>query len=172
MNVLVLGVGNILLADEGAGVQAVAELERNYAFPPGVELLDGGTAGIELLRRIAARDLLLIIDAMNSGRAAGSIARFTDAEVGGRLRMRISPHQLGLSDLMAAALLTGETPKEVILFGIEPQDIEPGFSLSPPVSAALSEVVKMVLAELGRRGLEVTRRRGEERYFWEKDRVA
>lgn len=169
MNILVLGVGNILLSDEGVGVQALAELTRSYEFPDAVELLDGGTAGIELLRHIADRDLLLIVDAMKSGRPPGTVERFTGEAVGGRLRTRISPHQLGLSDLLAAAAMTGEMPAEVILFGVEPENLEPGFVLSAPVAQALQEVVEMVVCELRQRGIEARPRRGGERFFWEEE---
>ncbi len=153
MRALVLGVGNVLLSDEGVGVHAAAMLERSFRFPDAVEILDGGTAGIELLRHIAGRDLLVIIDAMSSGAEPGSVLRLSGGEVPARMRSRISPHQLGLSDLLAAAALTGEMPGETVLYGIEPENLEPGLELSPAVARACGEVVEAVAAELAARGL-------------------
>jgi len=175
MNVLILGVGNILLGDEGVGIHALAELERHYLLPDGVELLDGGTAGIELLRHIAGRDLCIIIDAMQSGAPPGTVAVFRDRQVGARLTTRISPHQLGLSDLLAAAALIGETPKRVVLVGIEPASLEPGLTLSPPAAAAIPGALAEVEAELRACGLELHRRpqpADDLRFFWEEQSLA
>jgi hydrogenase maturation protease len=148
LDILVLGIGNVLLTDEGVGVRTLKELERRFSFPANVELLDGGTAGIELLRHIRNRDCLIIIDAMKSGQVPGTIVRVAGEDVPAAFRTRISPHQLGLSDLLAAAMLTDELPKNLILFGVEPESIDIGLDLTETVEANLGKLIEAVADEL------------------------
>ena len=148
MDILVLGIGNVLLTDEGVGVRTLKELERRFSFPANVELLDGGTAGIELLRHIRNRDCLIIIDAMKSGQVPGTIVRVAGEDVPAAFRTRISPHQLGLSDLLAAAMLTDELPKNLVLFGVEPESIDIGLDLTETVEANLGKLIEAVADEL------------------------
>jgi len=148
MDILVLGVGNLLLSDEGVGVRALDELERRFTIPPGVELLDGGTAGMELLGQLAGRSVLVILDAVNCGKPPGTLVRFADAEVPAVFRRKISPHQLGISDLLAAARLTGILPERLVLFGVQPKELGTGLELSREVGAVLEELTLMVALEL------------------------
>jgi hydrogenase maturation protease len=148
LDILVLGIGNVLLTDEGIGVRALKELERKYTFPANVELLDGGTAGIELLRHIRKRDYLIIIDAMKCSQEPGTVVRIEGQDVPAAFRARISPHQLGLSDLLAAAILTDELPKNLVLFGVEPDNIDIGLDLSVKVEASVDKLVDAVADEL------------------------
>lgn len=147
-HILILGVGNVLLTDEGIGIRAVLELARRYALPSEVELLDGGTSGIELLHHISSRPHCIIIDAMKNEQPPGTVMRVEHDDVPAAFRTRISPHQLGLSDLLAAAMLTGETPKRLVLFGIEPLSVDPGLDLSAPVEACLDRLLAAVVDEL------------------------
>ncbi len=160
MDILVMGIGNVLLSDEGVGVKAVEELQSRYTFPKGVELLDGGTAGIELLTYIRNRQVVIIIDAMHWNKTPGAIGKVENEDVPAAFRTRISPHQLGLSDLLAAAMLTDEMPGRLVLFGIQPGSLEPGFSLSPPVEENFEKLLACVLDELGSLGCEITPRTG------------
>ena len=148
MDIFILGIGNVLLTDEGIGVRALKELERKYTFPANVELLDGGTAGIELLRHIRNRDYLIIIDAMKCGHDAGTVVRVEGDDVPAVFRARISPHQLGLSDLLAAAMLTDELPKKLVLFGVEPESIDIGLDLTDTVEASVEKLIGAVVDEL------------------------
>lgn len=148
MDILVLGIGNVLLTDEGIGVRALKELERRYTYPTNVELLDGGTAGIELLRHIRNRDYLIIIDAMKCGQEPGTVFRVEGDEVPAAFRTRISPHQLGLSDLLAAAMLTDELPANLVLYGVEPESIDIGLDLTETVEANVDKLVGAVADEL------------------------
>ena len=148
MDILVLGIGNVLLTDEGVGVRALNELERRYTFPENVELLDGGTAGIELLRHIRNRDYLIIIDAMKFDQEPGTVSRVEGQDVPAAFRTRISPHQLGLSDLLAAAMLTDELPKNLVLFGVEPESLNIGLDLTDTVEASLEKLTGAILEEL------------------------
>ena len=148
MDILILGIGNVLLTDEGIGVRALKELERKFTFPANVELLDGGTAGIELLRHIRNRDYLIIIDAMKCDQEPGTVVRVEGDDVPAAFRTRISPHQLGLSDLLAAAMLTDELPKNLVLFGVEPESIDIGLDLTETVEANVDTLVGAVADEL------------------------
>jgi len=148
LDILVLGIGNVLLTDEGIGVRALNELERRYSFPENVELLDGGTAGIELLRHIRNRDYLIIIDAMKFNQEPGTVSRVEGNDVPAAFRTRISPHQLGLSDLLAAAMLTGELPENLVLFGVEPENLDIGLDLTDTVEASVEKLTEAIIDEL------------------------
>ena len=148
MDILVLGIGNVLLTDEGIGVRALNELERRYTFPENVELLDGGTAGIELLRHIRNRDYLIIIDAMKFNQEPGTVTRVEGNDVPAAFRTRISPHQLGLSDLLAAAMLTDELPPNLVLFGVEPENLDIGLDLTDTVEASVEKLTGAIIDEL------------------------
>ena len=165
MKVLVLGVGNLLLRDEGAGVRELEEFERRYEVPAGVELLDGGTSGIELLHHFRGLDLLIILDVVRNGSPPGAVFRMSGEEVPTLFRKRISPHQLGLSDVLAAAALTDSMPGAVVLLGIEPRAIETGLKLSEEVAANIGALAEMVVADLSAVGVAVTRRTGPCSHF-------
>jgi hydrogenase maturation protease len=155
MNILVLGIGNVLMMDDSVGVRAVEELEHRYSFTEGVELMDGGTSGIELLSSIQDRDYLIIIDAIKSGCDPGTVVRVEGEDVPARFMTRISPHQLGLSDVLAAATISDRLPKNMVLFGVEPKTIEPGLGLSDEVKTSFSKLVRAVKEELERIGFRV-----------------
>jgi hydrogenase maturation protease len=165
--VLVLGVGNILLKDEGVGVHAVRELtaraERGGSpRRHDVELYDGGTFGIDLLDTIANRRKVIVIDAVrpvlrSSGAAAakggadaapGTVLRFTAADLVRPGRPDLSLHQVGLFETLAMARQLGCAPEEVVIFGVVPMALEPGLELSPEVAAVVPRVIDLVLAEL------------------------
>jgi hydrogenase maturation protease len=152
VSALVLGVGNVLLSDEGIGIRIVEELEHRYRFPEEVEILDGGTSGIELLRFFDGRDHLIIIDAVRADHPPGTVVRVEGAEVPATFETRITPHQLGLSDLLATAKLTDQMPAYLVLFGIEPKSLETGLGFSPEVEASVEKVVIHVAEELRRLG--------------------
>jgi hydrogenase maturation protease len=150
-----MGVGSILMTDEGIGIRAVEELERRYRFPENVEILDGGTSGIELLSYISGKDYLIIIDAIRSGNPPGTVLKVEGEDVPAQFLTRISPHQLGISDLLAAAKLTDEMPKQLVLYGIEPKDIVLGIGLSSEVRASLDRLIEVVVEELRSIGCRV-----------------
>jgi hydrogenase maturation protease len=160
VNILVLGIGNLLLQDEGAGVRAVEEFGRRYETPEGVELLDGGTSGIELLQYIQGKDCLILLDVVKSGNPPGTFTRLEGENVPALFQKKISPHQLGLSDLLASAQLIDKMPKRVVLFGIEPKSIETGLEMSEEVGGAIGQLADMVALELASLGLDVTPKSG------------
>lgn len=151
---MVLGVGSILMMDEGIGIRAIEELQNRYIFPENVELLDGGTSGIELLSYISGKDYLLIIDAIKGGMPPGTVLKVDGEDVHAKFRTRISPHQIGIADLLASACLTGELPKRLVLYGIEPKTIQMGIGFSEEVKAGFEHLLEVVLEDL--RGIGVT----------------
>ncbi len=152
MGALILGVGNILLGDEGIGVRVVEEMENRFIFPEDIMLLDGGTAGIELLRYLEGRDLLILIDAMRAKLPPGTVFKVEGEDVPKRFMTKISPHQIGLSDLLAAGILSEQIPKQIILFGVEPERLETGIYLTDAVEASLEKIISAILDELAKAG--------------------
>jgi hydrogenase maturation protease len=155
VNILVLGIGNLLLMDEGLGVRALETIEQRFEIPAGVELMDGGTSGMELLGYIQGRDALIILDAVTCNKLPGTIVRMEGEQVPALFRKKISPHQLGLSDLIAAANLTGTLPGKVVLFGVEPKDLGTGLDLSAPVAGILEHLADQVALELETLGVDM-----------------
>ncbi|MBK8181957.1 MAG: HyaD/HybD family hydrogenase maturation endopeptidase [Candidatus Competibacteraceae bacterium] len=148
MRVVVLGLGNILLRDEGVGVRVVEALSERYGLPPEVEVVDGGTAGMELLNVIAGCDHLLICDAVKEDAPPGTVIKLIDAEVPAFFQTRYSPHQLGLADVLATLTLTDEAPGHITLIGVVPLDMELGIELSPEVRAVVGQAVECVATVL------------------------
>jgi hydrogenase maturation protease len=148
--VLVLGIGNLLWADEGFGVRCVEALHERYELPPGVELLDGGTQGIYLANTVAAAERVLVFDALDYGDPPGTMRVVRDADVPAFHGVRkMSLHQTGFQEVLAAAELLGHPPRHVTLVGVQLEQIDDfGGTLSPPVAAQLDAALALGLAEL------------------------
>ena len=146
--VLVLGMGNILLTDEGLGVRALESFRARYEIPDGVELLDGGTTGMGLLDDIGGRAQLLVLDAVQTGAPPGTLAVLRDDQVPVYFRRRATPHQLGLSDVLATLELAGEKPASVTVLGLVPDSLDLSLELSATILARLGDLVDALAAEL------------------------
>lgn len=146
--VLVLGLGNILFQDEGVGVRAVEQMLAEYQLPRNVRLMDGGTLGLDLLAYFSSCTHLIILDAIRSRQPPGSIIRLEDGEIPAALAQKMSMHQLGLQDLMAASRLNGTLPEKVVLFGVVPEQIDWGMALSARVAEALPRLIQATLQQL------------------------
>lgn len=155
---VVLGVGNILLSDEGIGVHAVNELAARYDLPPGLEVIDGGTSAMDCLDRIAECGLLLIADCVHAGRDPGTLIRLGDGELQAFFRTKISPHQVGLSDVLATLALHGLSPSRTVLIGAEPKSFALGLEPTPELAATLPAMVEALAAELTAAGVRLQRR--------------
>ena len=160
---LVLGLGNILLADEGVGVRVVERLQSLYQFPEETQVMDGGTLALDLLPYVEDTDRLLVIDAVDMRAEPGTVVRIVNEEVPTFLSIKVSPHQMGLADILSAARLLGHYPEDLVLLGVQPGVIEATLELSPPVAAQVDVLVDRVLADLSRWGIEPTRRLDHER---------
>ncbi|WP_051341050.1 HyaD/HybD family hydrogenase maturation endopeptidase [Azospirillum halopraeferens] len=148
MPILVLGLGNILLSDEGVGVRVIEALQERWTVPDGVSVVDGGTCGMDMLDIIASHDTLIVVDAVKTGAPPATVVRLTGDAVPAFFKGKLSPHQLGLSDLLATLRLHGEEPKTLVLFGCVPERMEVRLDLSPAVAARVPDLVDRVVAEL------------------------
>jgi len=153
MGILLLGLGNLLMNDDAVGVRAIEELKQRYHFPPQVELLDGGTLGLDLLPRLEGVEKLLIIDALQMQASPGQVFRLEGEEVPRAFANKLSVHQMGLQDLLAVAELQGHLPAQLVVCGVQAESIEMGLELSKPVSAALDKLLAAVLAVLAEWGV-------------------
>jgi len=167
----VMGVGNILLSDEGFGVKLLYILKAKYEFPENVVLIDGGTAGIFLSPEIDYLDKLLIIDVVKADGSPGEVKIYEKEDFFiDRLPLKLSPHQLGLQEVLLLNEIKGTCPKEVKLIGIIPKSLEASTFLTPELEAKLSEVEKLVLEILREWGVEYRLKEKPEdpNIWWEK----
>lgn len=148
MSILVLGLGNLLMSDDGFGVKAVTALSSRYRFPDQVKLLDGGTLGLDLLPHLEEVEKLLIIDALEMQAPPGQIFRLSGEDVPRAFASKLSVHQMGVQDLLAVAELMGHLPETLVVWGVQPQNIQMGTELTEPVAAVLSELVEKIVDEL------------------------
>ena len=156
LRVLILGIGNVLWADEGFGVRAVEELARRYRFGPHVRILDGGTQGIYLVDQVRWADCLVVFDAVDYGLPPGTLKRVEGAEVPRFLgAKKMSLHQTGFQEVLALADLLGDYPRHLLLIGVQPVELEDfGGSLRPEVKARIWPAISLARAYL--EGLGVT----------------
>jgi hydrogenase maturation protease len=158
--VLILGIGNLLWADEGFGVRALETLQRRYEFPQNVRLMDGGTQGIYLVQHIREADVLVVLDAVDYGLPGGSLKRVEGDEVPKFLgAKKVSLHQTGFQEVLAMAEMLGDYPDHLLLLGVQPVELEDyGGSLRDEVKAQIDPAIEMVLAYLADFGVEARRR--------------
>ena len=158
--ILILGVGNILLTDEGVGIRVVERLQQLYTFPENVSVVDGGVLGLSLLGTISEADHLIVVDAVKNGKEPGALYRMEGDDVPKRILAKNSLHQVDFLETLTACQALDKVPETVIL-GVEPQDIESlSVELTPEVQDKVDSLVDMVLEELDR--LEVPyRSKGE-----------
>jgi len=159
-SILVLGIGNLLWADEGFGVRAVEAFQRRYAAPDHVTLLDGGTQGLYLLPHVQNCDALLIFDAVDYGIAPGTLTTVEDADVPAFMgAKKMSLHQTGFQEVLATASLLGWEPKRILLIGVQPEVLEDyGGGLTASVAAQIEPAVACAVDELARLGAAPTLR--------------
>jgi hydrogenase maturation protease len=154
--VLVLGIGNVLWADEGFGVRAVEALHQGYAMPTHVSLVDGGTQGLYLLEYVCSAERVLVLDAIDYGLPPGTLRIFRDNEVPVWSDQVMSLHQATFQELLSLARLRGRFPRNITLIGVQPAVLDDlGGSLSPVVRARLDEAVECAVAELSAWGVDV-----------------
>jgi len=158
MSVAVVGLGNLILSDEGVGVHVVPRLAETYTLPEDVVLIDGGTSAIDLLDQLVEAEHIIFVDAAQTGGPPGSVVALEGARLPVWFRERMSPHQIGLADLLATLSLMDHTPDSVTLIGIEPQSMELGTELSPAVEAAAEKALGKVLETLAALGVRVVER--------------
>lgn len=157
-SIVVLGVGNILLTDEGLGVHVVEDLKANYNFTPHISLIDGGTMGMELLTYMRGMKKILLVDAVNGGEAPGTIYEFPHRELEQYFTDHISVHEVGMQDILRIRAIQENPLEDAIVIGVEPESLEVGFEPSEPVQRALPEVKERVLRVLRDWGVQIIRK--------------
>lgn len=165
-SILIIGMGNILMQDEGVGVRAVEELECRYHITGDVEVMDGGTTGTELLEPMRGVEHLIVADAVNTGDPYGTLVRIADDNVPAFFQTKLSNHQLGLSDLLALLTLTGEAPDHVTIIGMVPHSLENKLGLSPEAAEGIAPMVAMLVEELQGLGVELVERSDPPQGYW------
>lgn len=159
---VVLGLGNVLLGDDGLGVVAVARLLRRWVAPDGVRVLDGGTLGLSLLPLLAEARRAILVDAIAADAPPGTPVRIEGAEVRRAAGARLSPHQIGVADLLDGLTLRGEGPARVILLGLVPRALELDVALSPDVAAGVDALVERIVDEARALGFDFQPREDHE----------
>ncbi len=157
--VLIGGIGNVLLGDDGVGPYVARLLDAYYEFADGVEVADLGTPALDLIDHFTANDAVILIDSVNTDAAPGTVVLYRKPDI---MRhnpaVRMDPHSPALVDALLSAELFGVAPADVLLVGIKGESFEPVCDLSKPVTAALDQAITEVLGELARLAVEYRRR--------------
>ncbi len=164
-NIIIMGLGNLLWADEGFGVRAAEQLYARYQLPGNVEVVDGGTQGLLLLPYVEAADRLILFDAIDFGLEPGTLKVYRDDAVPAYLTAKkMSLHQTGFSEVLALADLKGNLPASIVLIGVQPVQLEDyGGSLTEPVRARLEPAIALAVAQLQEWGVPLAPRLDGER---------
>lgn len=156
--ITVLGIGNVVLLDEGFGVRAAEYLDTYYDIPDTVQLLDGGTLGMELMRFIPGTEKLLILDSINGGMKPGTVFHFTEREVMEHFNDKLSAHEVGIQDVLAFLKVTGHAIPEVTVIGAQPYRLGAGVDLSEEMKTLLPVVAEKAVEQLREWGVSIIRR--------------
>lgn len=152
MRAVVLGIGNTILTDEAAGVRAALALEQAYKVPANVQVIDGGTSGMEMIEDLSNLDFLIVLDVVKTGAVPGTVVKIAGDEIPVFFRQKLSPHQIALPDVLASLELLGTLPKEIIVLGVEPISLELGIEMTPTIAEKVPVLAAMAAAELVARG--------------------
>jgi hydrogenase maturation protease len=147
LNILLLGIGNVLWADEGFGVRVIERLQKSYRFPDCVKVMDGGTQGVYLVEHVQAADVLIVFDAIDYGLPPATLKYMENDDVPNFLgAKKMSLHQTGFQEVLAMAQMLGSYPKHLLLIGVQPEELEDyGGSLRPGVKAQIQPAIEMAL---------------------------
>ena len=148
--ITVLGIGNVLLSDEGFGVRVMEELQRSGDFGEDVQFLDGGTLGMELLMFLMDTRCLLILDAVRGEGEKGELYCFRGEEVECHFQEKLSAHELGIQDVLTLLKLTGREIGQVTVIGAEPERLEAGLDLSDGMKKMVPQAVAEARSELAK----------------------
>lgn len=160
MKILIFGAGNLILSDEGFGVHFVRHLEERYLFPDEVELFDAGTMGIMVTHKLEEAERVYIVDVIAAEGEPGEVRRYgKDDFMLKRIPVKMSPHQIGVQEMLLISELRGRCPEEVFLLGVIPACYDPGNELSPVLRDTLDGLAETLVGELRSLGLAVTPRR-------------
>jgi hydrogenase maturation protease len=146
-DILILGIGNLLLKDEGIGVHVIDKLKQ-MSLPDNVEVLDGGTAGLDLVDFIEGRKKLIVIDAVNAGEKPGTLYRLTEENLDIKPKAISSFHEIDFMDALHMSEIVNSKPEEIVVIGIEPKDMSSGLELSPEIEERIPRIIEIVMEEI------------------------
>lgn len=156
MKVLIFGAGNLLLSDEGFGVHLIKYLADNFSFDDNVELYDGGTLGFMASHKLEEADRVYLVDVVTTPGEPGTLYRYEkEAFIGRTIPIKMSPHQLGIQEMLLLSEIRGRCPEQVTLFGIVPKSYEAGIELSPELAVRLPQLAGMIQQELQAAGIRM-----------------
>lgn len=158
--ITVLGVGNILLSDEGVGVHVVRQLQENFNFSPAVTLLDGGTMGMELLTYMRGTKRLILVDAVDGDGEPGTVYRFFHEETENYFTGSISVHEVGMQDILRIRALQEDPLDEAVVIGVQPASMDLGLELTDTVETVVPTLIQAVCEVLTSWQVEVTPKHG------------
>jgi hydrogenase maturation protease len=159
MRTVLMGIGNILLQDEGVGVHVVKEIEKRYIFEPSIEIIDAGTLGLEIMYMLQdGVDNLIVVDAVLGGKSPGTIYVFRNEEVKKYyFKNKLSAHEVGFSEVLALLETIGKPVKEnLVLVGIEPVSFDVSLELHEKTASRMEDLIKIVLQELEKIGIRAS----------------
>ena len=156
--IAVIGLGNYLMGDEGVGVHVIQNLQKNYSFTPPIQLIDGGTTGMDLLEYFEENDHIIIIDAVIFNKYPGYMEVIRNEEILKLITNKISLHQLGLKDLLSYLKLTDSYPAQLVLVGIQPLKIKVGTVLSTILTKVMPNLLETVFSILRNWGINIQKR--------------
>ncbi|HOW64329.1 MAG TPA: HyaD/HybD family hydrogenase maturation endopeptidase [Candidatus Paceibacterota bacterium] len=160
MKTLIFGAGNLLLSDEGFGVHFVRHLEAHYLFPPEVEILDAGALGIMAAHELESADRVYVVDVLALQGEPGQPMRFNKEDLMlQRIPTKLSPHQIGIQEMLLLSEIRGRCPREIVLLGIIPASMAPGNQLSSLLASQLVPMAEELVKELRSSGLAILPRR-------------
>jgi hydrogenase maturation protease len=159
LNILLLGIGNVLWADEGFGVRVIERLQKSYRFPDNVKIMDGGTQGVYLVEHVQAADVLIVFDAIDYGLPPATLKCMKNDDVPNFLgAKKMSLHQTGFQEVLAMAQMLGTYPEHLLLIGVQPEELEDyGGSLRPSVKAQIEPAIATALTYLQGFGISAER---------------
>jgi len=161
-DIMILGIGSILFSDDGFGIQVVQRIEKEYAFPDNVLVVDGGVLGINLLGVISKPKHLIVVDTMRNRGSPGDLYRLEGEAIPERIRAKNSLHQVDFLEALTLCQALDNVPKTVII-GVEPEDIQTlSLALTPAVQAQVEPVIQSVLSELDRLGVSYRKKEGSD----------
>ena len=157
----ILGIGNLIVGDEGFGVHTVRYLEEHYEFPDNVEIKDGGTAGIYMSPFLEECDPVLVIDVVDIDAEPGSMHYYSSEDVkAGKISTRMSPHQLGLLEILEICKLRDTAPEILEFYCVVPHTLDTSIELSEVVAHRVKEISDIVIKRLAELGVEVAPKAG------------
>ncbi len=150
LEIALIGIGNILLSDEGVGVHTVTKIREEWSFSPEIEIIDGGTLGLDLLPYFEKYPRILIIDAVDFGKESGYIGILENAGILASFNKKLSVHNIGLADILFACELMGIKPLEIKVIGIQPKSMDMGLQMTEEVGSKVPDLIQIVLENLKR----------------------